>query len=200
MNGEETAPGEPFRAEDTPRPLDAYGVSKLEAEQGLKQIAAASGMEVVIIRPPLVYGPGVKANFLEMMRWVHKGLPLPLHGIHNKRSLIALDNLVSLILACIMHPAAGNQIFLAADGEDLSTAELLKRTGVAMNQPVRLFSVPTGMLMGVASMLGKRSIAQRLCGSLQVDISKARDLLDWSPLVSMDEALRRTTHYFLSTL
>jgi len=125
VNGESTQPGFPFSEGDMPAPVDPYGVSKYEAEQGLQQIASETGMEVVCIRPPLVYGPGVKANFLSMMRWVSRGLPLPLGAIHNQRTLVALDNLVDLIVTCLFHPAAANQVFLAGDGEDLSMTGLL---------------------------------------------------------------------------
>ena len=147
-----------------------------------------------------VYGPGVKANFFAMMRWLDKGLPMPLQGIHNQRSFIALDNLVSLIVLCIAHPAAANQILLAADGEDLSTSELLKRLGAALGKPARLFTVPTAVLRGVLAVAGMRRAAQRLCGSLQVDISATRELLGWSPTVTVDEALRATARHFLSTV
>ena len=157
-------------------------------------------MEVFVIRSPLVYGPGVKANFLTMMRWVHKGVPLPLGGIHNRRSLVALDNLVDLILTCSMNPASVNQVLLAGDGEDLSTTELLRRIGTALGKPARLFSVPAGMLEGMMSLFGRRDLSRRLLGSLQVDISKTRKLLGWSPVVSMDEALQKTAQHFLNTL
>jgi len=191
VNGEQTVGGSCFTANDTPAPQDPYGRSKLEAEQGLQQIARETGMEVVIIRPPLVYGPGVKGNFASMIRLVAKGLPLPLGAIHNKRSLVALDNLVDLIIACIDHPAAANQVFLAGDGQDVSTTELLRGVGRAMGKPARLIPVPAGMLMLGASLLGKKAVAQRLLGSLQVDISKARNLLGWEPPLSVEEGLRR---------
>lgn len=197
VNGENTLLGKPYRADDDPAPVDAYGISKYEAEQGLRDLASATSMELVIIRPVLVYGPGVKANFASMMRWIHRGVPLPLGGIHNKRSLVALDNLVDLILTCSMNPAAANQVFLVGDGEDLSTTELLRRIGKALGKPARLFSTPTGMLEGLASVFGRRELARRLCGSLQVDITKTRDLLGWSPVVSVDEGLRKTAQYFL---
>jgi UDP-N-acetyl-alpha-D-quinovosamine dehydrogenase len=200
VNGEETVPGKPFRAGDTATPIDAYGISKLEAELGLTEIAATTTMEVVIIRPSLVYGPGVKANFLAMMCWLHKGLPMPLEGIHNQRSFIALDNLVSLILLCITHPAAANHVLLAADGEDLSTSELLKRLGLALGKPARLFAVPVAALRGVLTLVGMRRVSQRLCGSLQVDISGTRELLGWAPFVTVDEGLRATARHFLSTV
>ena len=191
VNGESTLPGQPFTADDGPAPLDAYGVSKMEAEQGLRELSAQTGMEVVIIRPPLVYGPGVKANFAAMMRWLRRGVPLPLGAIHNQRSLVALDNLVDLIVTCLTHPAAANQTLLVSDGEDVSTTELLRRMGQAMGRPARLIPVPASWLKLAAALVGKPDVAQRLCGSLQVDIEKTRRLLGWSPPVSLDEGLRR---------
>jgi nucleoside-diphosphate-sugar epimerase len=191
VNGEATQLGSAFAADDAPAPLDAYGVSKMEAEQGLRDLAARTGMEVVIIRPPLVYGPGVKANFAAMMRWLQRGVPLPLGAVHNQRSLVALDNLVDLIVTCLMHPAAANQTFLVSDGEDVSTTELLRRMGRAMGHPARLVPVPAGLLKLAATMLGKRDMVQRLCGSLQVDIEKTRRLLDWTPPLSLDQGLKK---------
>ncbi|MEX1214267.1 UDP-glucose 4-epimerase family protein [Saccharospirillum sp.] len=191
VNGERTIQGRPFTAEDSPAPEDAYGISKLEAEQGLRELASETGMEVVIIRPPLVYGPGVKGNFASMIRLVEKGLPLPLGAIHNKRSLVALDNLVDLIITCLDHPAAANQVFLAGDDEDLSTTELLRAVAGAMGKPARLVPVHAGLLMSGATLLGKKAVAQRLLGSLQVDISKARNLLGWTPPLSVAEGLKR---------
>ncbi len=191
VNGEETHGGKKFSEADTPAPLDAYGVSKMEAEQGLREIARQTGMEVVIIRPPLVYGPGVKANFAAMMRWLRRGVPLPLGVIHNQRSLVALDNLVDLIVTCITHPAAANQIFLVSDGEDVSTTELLRRMGQALGRPARLVPVPVSWLKLAAALVGKQDVAQRLCGSLQVDIEKTRRLLGWTPPISLDEGLKR---------
>jgi nucleoside-diphosphate-sugar epimerase len=191
VNGEQTTCGGVYKAEDLPVPEDAYGISKYEAEQGLLQVAANTGLEVVIIRPPLVYGPGVKGNFFSMMRVVKKGFPLPLGAVHNKRSLVALDNLVDLIITCIDHPAAANQVFLAGDGEDLSTTELLRGVAKAAGVLSRLIPVPAAVLMFGASLLGKKEMAQRLLGSLQVDISKARDLLGWTPPLSVEEGLRR---------
>ena len=196
VNGESTRLGPPFKADDVPAPLDAYGVSKMEAEQGLRELAAKTGMDVVIIRPPLVYGPGVKANFAAMMRWLQRGVPLPLGAIHNQRSLVALDNLVDLIITCIDHPAAANQTFLVSDGEDLSTTQLLRRMGQAMGQPARLIPVPPALLKAGAALLGKPELAQRLCGSLQLDMSKTRQLLGWNPPISVDEGLRRAAAGF----
>lgn len=193
VNGEATPLGQPFTADDTPAPCDAYGVSKMEAEQGLLALAAQTGMEVPIIRPPLVYGPGVKANFAAMMRWLKRGLPLPLGAIHNRRSLVALDNLVDLIVLCLTHPAAANRIFLVSDGEDVSTTQLLRRLGQALGCPPRLIPVPASILKLAATMVGKSDVAHRLCGSLQVDISKTRQLLGWTPPLSLDAGLKRAT-------
>ena len=198
VNGEATLPGHPFTADDAPAPLDAYGISKMEAEQGLREIAAQTGMEVVIIRPPLVYGRGVRANFHAMMRWLTRGVPLPLGAIPNQRSLVALDNLVDLIVTCIDHPAAVNQTFLVSDGEDLSTTDLLRRMGRALGKPARLLPVPPALLKLGAALLGKPAIAQRLCGSLQVDISKTRQLLGWSPPLSVDAGLKKAAEGYLS--
>ncbi|UCP00023.1 SDR family oxidoreductase [Metapseudomonas lalkuanensis] len=199
VNGEFTRQGIPFTADDVAAPTDPYGVSKLEAEQALRALAEVSGMEVVIIRPTLVYGPGVKANFLSMLRWLDKGVPLPLASIDNRRSLVALDNLVDLILTCMEHPAAANQTFLVSDGEDLSTSGLLRRMGQALGRPARLLPMPTWALEAAATLLGKRSISMRLCASLQVDISKTRRILGWNPPVSVDEALVKVARYFKET-
>lgn len=192
VNGEATLPGCPFSTNEAPAPEDAYGLSKAEAESGLQQLAQQTGMEVVIIRPPLVYGPGVKGNFSSLLGWVARGLPLPLGAVtNNRRSLVGLDNLVDLILTCIDHPKAVNQTFLVSDGEDLSTTELLQRIGKVMNRSVHLIPVPVPVLHIASSLLGKRAIAERLLGSLQVDISKTCTLLNWTPPVSVDEGLRR---------
>ncbi|WP_413794635.1 MULTISPECIES: UDP-glucose 4-epimerase family protein [unclassified Pseudomonas] len=198
VNGEGTSINAPFEADACPAPTDPYGLSKMEAERGLRSIAEVSGMEVVIIRPTLVYGPGVKANFLNMMRWLDKGIPLPFGAIHNQRSLVALDNLADLIVTCIQHPKAANQTFLVSDGEDLSTTELLKRMGRALGRSARLLPVPSVLLERSAQILGKRALSQRLCGSLRVDITKTRELLGWTPIVSVDDALMRTATYFLN--
>lgn len=191
VNGELTQPGRPFSAADAPAPEDPYGISKLEAEQALRQIATQTGMEVVIIRPPLVYGPGVRANFASMMRCLARGMPLPLAAVtHNRRSLVAIANLVDLIVTCLRHPAAANQTFLVSDGQDLSTAELLRRMGNALGKPARLVYVPTGWLKSGAVLMKKEGMYQRLCGSLQVDMQRTRQLLDWTPPLSVDAGLR----------
>jgi nucleoside-diphosphate-sugar epimerase len=199
VNGEGTCAGRPYLADDEPAPADPYGVSKVEAEQGLRVLAAETGMELVIIRPTLVYGPGVKGNFLSMMQWLNRAVPLPFGAIHNKRSLVALDNLVDLIATCVEHPVAANQIFLVSDDEDVSTTELLRRMGEALGKPARLLPLPVWLLTMGALVLGKRDLSQRLCASLQVDISKTRNLLGWSPPVSVNNGLKATAQYFLTS-
>lgn len=183
-----------FRASDELAPHSPYAVSKQEAEAALFAIGKATGMEVAIVRPPLVYGPHVPGNFRTMMRWVQRGVPLPLGLVTgNRRSLVALDNLVDLLIACTHHPAAANEVFLVSDGEDLSTASLLRRLGDAMGRPARLVPVPPALLHLGAGLLGKADMAQRLLGSLAVDIAHTRTTLDWTPPVGVDEGLRRTS-------
>ena len=191
VNGEATHYGKMFTETSASLPHDPYSVSKHEAEVGLRAISKSTGMEIVIIRPTLVHGSKAPGNFGKLTRLVAKGLPLPLASIDNRRSLVGIDNLVDFIITCLEHPAAANETFLVSDGEDLSTPDLIRRMARAMNRPARLLPVPKSVLMAVASMLGKRDMAQRLCGSLQVDISKARALLGWNPPVSVDEGLRR---------
>lgn len=176
---------------DPPAPEDPYGVSKWEAEIGLRQVAAETGLELVIIRPPLVYGPGVRANFAALMRAVGRGVPLPLGAIRNRRSMVALDNLVDFIVTCLLHPKAGGEAFFVSDGEDLSTTDLIHRMARAMGRPARLLPVPAPLVMAIASLCGQRAAAQRLVETLQVDIGKARTVLSWNPPVAVDEALRR---------
>jgi nucleoside-diphosphate-sugar epimerase len=191
VNGEYSPSDQPFSETNVPDPQEAYGQSKHEAEQGLLKISADTGMEVVIIRPPLVYGPGVKANFAALMRAVQHGWPLALGAVYNRRSLVALDNLVDFILTCMTHPLAANQTFLVSDGNDLSTTELVRGLARAAGVPVRLISVPVWALVAGASLFGKGGEVRRLCGNLQVDISKAKAILGWSPPVSVEEGLRR---------
>jgi len=200
VNGEGTPLDQPYTVDHLPAPVDLYGISKHEAELGLLQLAEETGLEVVIIRPVLVYGPGVKANFLSMMRWLQQGIPLPLGALQNRRSLVALDNLVDLIVTCLDHPAGANKIFLVSDGEDISTTELLRRTAAALGRPARLIRVPPLILRTAARFLGKTDLAQRLCGSLQVDISNTREVLGWVPPVSVDDALKQTARHFLANL
>ena len=199
VNGEFTQTGNSFNENDKFVPVDPYALSKYEAELGLLELAKNTQMEIVIIRPPLVYGPGVKANFLSMMNWLYKSVPLPFGAIFNKRSLVALDNLVDLILTCIEHPAAVNQVFLVSDGEDLSTTDLLSRVAVALGKKSRLIPINQQLLEITLTLIGKKDLAQRLCGSLQVDISKAKKLLNWTPLISVDEGIHKTAKYFLES-
>jgi nucleoside-diphosphate-sugar epimerase len=195
VNGDNTQPGQAFRAEDTPAPADAYGRSKHEAEIELSRLTG--GMEIVTIRPSLVYGPGVKANFLTLMRWVHKGYPLPFARLRNPRSVIALDNLVDLVRLCCEHPAAANAVFMAADGEDVSIAELITRLGAALDRPARLFPVHPKLLLALATLAGKRARARKLLGNLQVDARPTHERLGWKPVVGMDQALAATARHFL---
>ena len=191
VNGESTQAGHPFVEADTPHPQDAYSQSKHEAEMGLKQVARDTGIEVVIVRPPLVYGPGVKANLASLMRAVQHGWPLPLGAIHNQRSLVALDNLVHFIITCATHPGAANQTYLVSDGQDLSTTELVQGLARAADVNALLVPVPAWALKGIATLLGRSGAVQRLCGNLQVNIAKARQDLDWIPPLSIQEGLRR---------
>ena len=180
-----------FSASDKPAPEDVIGISQCEAEQQLLELASKTGLEVVIIRPPLVYGPEPKGNFASLFNLVSKGIPLPFGAIVNKRSFVGIDNLVDLIVTVVDHPCAANQIFLVSDGKDLSTTELLRAVADAMGRNSRLIPVPVSILTICALVLGKRVMAQRLVGSLQVDISKTREVLDWEPTVSVEEGLHR---------
>lgn len=192
VHGEYTLPGQAFRADDRLDPHDPYAISKREAEDGLQKLAAMTGMEVVIVRPPLVYGPGVKANFAAIMQAVQRGWPLPFGAVtSNSRSLVALENLVDLLITCIDHPAAAGQSFLVSDGEDLSTVELLRGLGKATGKRARLVYVPICLLKLGAKLTSKQDAFQRLCGSLQLDIDKTRQLLNWAPPLTVGEGLQR---------
>ena len=197
VNGEATTPGRPFTSTDAPAPVDPYGISKYEAEQGLLTIAAETDLEVAIIRPPLIYGPGVRANFLRLMRLLQRQLPLPFGRIRNRRSLLAVGSLVDLVACCLTHPGARNRIFLAADGESLSTPELLRRLAAALGVRARLVPVPHALVDGGLRLLGRGALAQRLCGSLEVDIRDTCQRLDWSPPVSVDAGLKAAADHYL---
>ncbi len=197
VNGEATEPGRPFRADDEPAPQDAYGVSKLEAEVGLRALAETTGMEVVIIRPVLVYGPGVRANFQALMSLVNKGVPLPFGRTSNRRSLVALDNLVDLVCTCLEHPAAAHQTFLVSDGEAVSTAGLVRAMATALGKKPRLLDVPLPWMSRVAQALGQGAVTQRLFESLEVDIDKNRQLLGWEPSTRMADALLATARPYV---
>ena len=196
VNGESTQLGRPFQADDPPGPRDPYGLSKLEAEEELGRLSQGTGLDVVVIRPVLIYGPGVKANLRSMMEWLRRGVPLPLGAINNRRSLLALDNLTDLIVTCLQHRAAGGHVFLASDGEDLSTSALLRRTAAAMGLEARLVPVPQRLLEVGALCVGKAGVARRLFASLQVDIGKTTALLNWTPPVRVDDGLRSMTSHF----
>lgn len=190
VNGELTAPGHAFIEEDRAQASDPYGISKLEAEQALLALSKTTGMAVTIIRPPLVYGIGVGANFLSMLHWVQRKIPLPLANIQNRRSLIYVENLVDFILTCIQNPAAKNQVFLVSDDEDVSTSQLLQQAAHALQVPSRLFPFPVWLLEFSARLIGKKSVTDRLYQSLQVDISKAKTILNWTPPFTLEQGLR----------
>jgi nucleoside-diphosphate-sugar epimerase len=191
VNGVQTHAGAAFSEADPPNPHNVYARSKLDAENGLRQLAEQTGLEVVIIRPPLVYGPGVKANFADLMRAVQRGWPLPLGSVNNRRSLVALDNLVDFIVVCMSHPLAANQTFLVSDGHDVSTVELVQRLARTAGVRPLLYPIPLWALRAGAALLGRSNDLQRLCGNLQVNISKARSLLGWAPPISLEEGLGR---------
>jgi nucleoside-diphosphate-sugar epimerase len=197
VNGERTV-DRPFGEADRPAPEDAYGRSKWAGEQALHEIAAATGLEVVVIRPPLVYGPGVKANFLRLLRLVDRGVPLPLGSVDNRRSLVGVWNLCDLIVACVGHPAAAGETFLASDQQDLSTPDLIQAIAAALGRPARLFPFPAGVLHWAARIAGQGGAVERLVGSLQVDSAKATRLLGWAPAVSVQVGLARTVEWYVS--
>lgn len=198
VNGEHTAPGRPFSAFDSPSPQDPYAQSKLEAEVGLADLARETGLEVVVVRPPLVYGPGVGANFQRLMSLVRKGMPLPFGAVRNRRSMVARENLVDLLILCASHPAAAGQTFLVSDGQDVSTAELIRMLAASMGRRAMLLPVPERLLAGAAAMLGKGAAAERVLGSLHVDISHTRETLGWAPCIAMHDAIDATVAHFLS--
>ena len=197
VNGEETS-GRGYAAADRPDPKDAYGVSKWRAERHVWRVAATSRLEGVVVRPPLVYGPGVRANFLRLMRWVERGWPLPLGSIHNARSLVSVWNLCDLLANVVRNPRAPGGTWLVSDGQDLSTTELVRRLGAAMHRPVTLLPIPAGVLAAGAALLGRRAEAARLCGSLVVDIAATVADLGWTPPVPVDECLGRTAAWYLA--
>ncbi len=197
VNGERTPIGQPFTPEDIPQPEDLYGISKLEAEQALLKLAEETGFEVVIIRPPLVYGPGVKANFQTMMHWIAKGVPLPFGGLDNRRSLLALDNLVSFIAVCLHHPAAAGQVFLVSDGDDMTVSELLHRMAESMGKRTVLVPIPRPMLKIAAYLMRRQEYGIRLSSPLQLDTNKNLSLLGWSPPIPVSTALRKVAIDFL---
>lgn len=195
VNGESTS-SRPFSTDDTPAPEDAYGISKLEAENALREIADRSGMEWVILRPPLVYGPGVKGNFLRLLNAVAKGVPLPLASIDNRRSLVYVGNLVDAIITCIHAPAAAGRTFLVSDGENLSTPELVRRLAAAMERNPVLLPFPPALLRFGASLIGRHEAAMRLTGSLTIDDSALRRRLGWTPRFTLDQGFKETVQWY----
>lgn len=194
VNGEERAAA--YTEADAPAPEDAYAISKWKAEQGLWQIAAQTGLEVVILRPPLVYGPGVGANFLALLRAVSRGMPLPLGAIDNRRSLIYVGNLVDAIQRCLEHPAAAGKTFLVSDGETVSTPELVRRMAAALGRSARLLAVPVPVLRFMAALAGKSALVTRLAGSLAINSRAIRRELGWTPRFTLDEGLRETAAWY----
>ncbi len=197
VNGEETS-SQLFSELDVFNPQDPYGVSKMEAEQKLLVLAEETGLEVVIVRPPLVYGVGVKANFAQMLRVLRRRIPLPLASVRNARSLIYVGNLLDALVLCAKHPKAAGQTYLVSDGEDISTPELLSRLSHAMGFPARLFSFPVRGLDLVAELLGKGDQVRRLTGSLQIDSSKIRRELGWTPPFTLQQGLQETVKHFMN--
>jgi len=191
VNGEATEPGKPFLPTDVPQASDPYGISKQEAEAALFELGRATGLEITVIRPPLIYGPGVKGNLQSLMQAIERGIPLPLGGItRNRRSLLGIDNLISLISVALSHPRAANRVLLAADGEAVSTTGLLQLIAKAMGKSARTIPVPAPIIRLLAAAIGKKAAAARLVGSLEVDISDTRQRLDWTPPVSLEEGMR----------
>ena len=201
VNGEVTELGHPYTEDSKPNPTDPYGISKYEAEQGLLALAETTSLEVVIIRPTLVYGENVKGNFHSLMKWTYKGIPLPIGGIkHNLRSLVSVDNLVDFIVLCIEHKDAKNEVFLVSDDDDISTAGLLEEISQGLGVKNKAVNIPAKFINTAASAIGKSGVAQRLSGSLQVDISKAKTLLGWEPKYSTSESIQKTAKYYKSSL
>lgn len=199
VNGEFTDLGHPFKESDEPDPQDPYAISKWEAEQALHMISRDTGMEVAIVRPPLVYGPGVKANFAKLLKLVDHGVPLPLANVRNSRSLIYVGNLVDALVVCATHPAAAGQTFLVSDGEDVSTPHLIRAMAIALDRPARLIPMPIALMRCAAKMLGKLPAIERLTQSLVIDSSKIRAELNWTPPYTMAQGLRATAEWYRAT-
>lgn len=192
VNGEATSGNDKFTEVDVPSPQDPYGVSKWEAELVLQRVAKETGLEVVIVRPPLVYGAGVKGNFAQMLKVLAKGIPLPLASVQNRRSLVYVGNLVDALILCATHPAAAGQTYLVSDGQDISTPDLLRRLAIAMGHPVRLLPCPLSLLKLAGRLTGKSDQVERLLGSLQVDSGKIRSELSWVPPYTLQQGLHMT--------
>ncbi|WP_337911632.1 SDR family oxidoreductase [Vibrio cholerae] len=198
VNGEATTDRLPFKSCDKPDFNDPYGQSKFEAEKLLRELAQETGLEVVIIRPVLVYGPSVKANFASLMRLISKGMPLPFGSItQNKRSLVSINNLIDLIVTCINHPKAANQVFLVSDDHDVSTSEMVRELAIALGKPTWQLPVPIWCYKLFGKLFGKSDIVDRLTGSLQVDISHTKETLGWKPPQTLQEGFKQTAQAFL---
>jgi UDP-glucose 4-epimerase len=198
VNGEMTEDGQAFTENDPPSASDPYGISKQEAEKALLDLGQRTGMAITIIRPPLVYGKGVAANFLSLLIWVKKQIPLPFGSIHNQRSFVFVKNLCDFILHCVQNPLAYNQVFLISDGKDLSTTELMREAAKALDVPSRLLPFPSSLMVLVARMLGRKNITDRLCQSLRVDSTKARQQMQWSPPYTIQQGLRESAANLIS--
>ena len=197
VNGEETIASKSFKYDDIPQPQDAYGISKWEAEQALLEVSKKTGLELVIIRAPLIYGVRIKGNFLRLLDLIYKEIPLPLFNINNSRSFIGLDNLVDLIIHCIDHPKAAGKTFLVSDDEDISTPALIRKLSKIMGRSARLFSFPISILKLTGYLIGKTPEVNRLIGSLRVNSSHTRKILEWNPPFSLDEGLEKTVRWYL---
>ncbi|MEO8342476.1 MAG: SDR family oxidoreductase [Gallionella sp.] len=200
VNGEQTTEERPFVESDVPDPQDPYAISKLQAEQDLQRIAQETGLEVVIVRPPLVYGSGVKGNFIRLLTAIDKGIPLPLAGAHNLRSLVYVGNLVDALIACATHPAAIGQTYLVSDGEDVSTAMLVEKIAHAFGHNNRSFYFPPDILRAVSAVLGRAEQVDRLFGSLRVSDAKIRSELGWVPPYTLEQGLRATADWYRNHL
>lgn len=197
VNGEQTTETQPFSESDPPNPQDDYAVSKLRTEQVLlERVAKEANFEVVIVRPPLVYGPGVKGNFIRLLTAVDKGIPLPLASVRNKRSLIYLGNLVDALILCATHPDAVGKTYLVRDGEDVSVSELVRQMATSLGRPARLFPLSVGVLRGMARLLGKSESVERLVGSLRVNDDLIRRELGWKPRFTLQQGLQATARWY----
>ena len=196
VNGEKTT-NYPFTADDIPNPIDPYSISKAEAEELLQKIGASTSMEIVIVRPPLIYGPGIKSNFLSLIKLVEKRLPLPLAKICNCRSMVSLHNVSDLLVRCIEHPRAVGEIFLVSDDIGLSTPELIQSIAQHLGVRVVLLPMPLVFLKLIGRGLGQLGKVNRLCNSLEVDISKTRELLGWTPVESTDKGMKETIDWYV---
>jgi nucleoside-diphosphate-sugar epimerase len=197
VNGEESST--PYTENSPARPTDPYGISKWDAEEALRRIELETGLEVVVVRPPLVYGPGVKANFLNMIKYIQKGVPIPFASATNRRSLIYVGNLVDALATCSIHPIAAGKTYLVSDGEDVSTPELIRRVAMALRVPARLFPVPAMVIRALGAVTGKKTEVRRLIGSLTVDSSTIKRELGWTPPFSMEEGLRLTAEWYVKS-